>query len=45
MMTDSFQWFVDWLAYGVLGLSAETRFGTALCFFVMDIRRSSSCWS
>jgi uncharacterized membrane protein YraQ (UPF0718 family) len=36
-MIDPFQWFADWFVYGLLGLSAETRFGAALNFFVMDI--------
>ncbi|HSM28970.1 MAG TPA: permease [Thioalkalivibrio sp.] len=36
-MTDPFQWFADWLVYGVLGLSADTRSSAALNFFVMDI--------
>jgi uncharacterized protein len=36
-MIDPFQWFADWFVYGVLGLSAETRFGAALNFFVMDV--------
>jgi uncharacterized protein len=36
-MIDPFQWFADWFVHGLLGLSAETRFGAALNFFVMDI--------
>jgi uncharacterized protein len=36
-MIDPFQWFADWFVYGVLGLSADTRFGAALNFFVMDV--------
>jgi uncharacterized protein len=36
-MIDPFQWFADWFVYGILGLSADTRFGAALNFFVMDV--------
>jgi uncharacterized protein len=36
-MIDPFQWFANWFVYGLLGLSAETRFGAALNFFVMDV--------
>src|SRR3989338_6524312 len=28
--------FADWLAYGLLGLSPETRFGASVNFFIYD---------
>jgi uncharacterized membrane protein YraQ (UPF0718 family) len=30
------QQFVDWLIYGVVGLSAESRIGSAINFFIYD---------
>lgn len=35
-MLSIFPMFADWLIYGLLGLSAETRLGNALHFFVED---------
>ncbi len=30
------KWFADWLAYGIMGLSAQTRVGESVNFFIYD---------
>lgn len=39
MTLDIFQYFADWLIYGVAGLSPEQPVGAALNFFVMDVAK------
>ena len=38
-MLEIFTRFADWLAYTVLGLSAETKLGDAVHFFIEDVSK------
>lgn len=38
-MFEVFTQFADWLAFGVLGMSPDTRWGDAVHFFIEDVSK------